>query len=154
MQNQFEDKNNNVKEPWKKIIKTVVKHRGLTIGLILSVVLLAILDVCYPLLNQYAIEQYFSENPNFNSVTIFIVGYAILAVLYGLSVFLFLFFAGRIEVATSYDLRKEAYINLQNLPFSYFDKTAQGWIMARLTSDARKLSEIISYRLRPWQSTS
>ena len=145
MQNNFEDRNNNVKEPWKKIIKTVVKHRGLTAGLLSSVFLLAILDVCYPLLNQFAIKEYFNDNPNFDSVTIFIVIYSVVSVLYGLSVFMFLFFAGRIEVATSYDLRREAYQNLQNLPFSYFDKTAQGWIMARLTSDARKLSEIISW---------
>ena len=64
---------------------------------------------------------------------------------YGVIVFGFLFFAGRLEVNTSYELRKEAYQNLQKLPFSYFDQTAQGWIMARLTSDSRKLSEIISW---------
>ncbi|MBQ9124435.1 MAG: ABC transporter ATP-binding protein [Acholeplasmatales bacterium] len=36
-------------------------------------------------------------------------------------------------------------MKLQHLSFSYFDQTAQGWIMARLTSDARRLSEIISW---------
>ena len=131
--------------PWRKIIKTVMKKPSLVIGLISFVVLLSILDVVYPLLNQYAIKQYFGDNPNFNNATIFIVGYLILALIYGFTVFAFLFFAGRIEVHTAYELRKEAYLNLQNLSFSYFDQTAQGWIMARLTSDARKLSEIISW---------
>lgn len=131
--------------PWKKIIKTVLKHRGISVGLILSVICLAALDICYPLLNQFAIEKYFGENPNFASVPLFVVGYILVAIAYGICVFSFLFFAGKVEVATSYDLRKEAYLNLQKLPFSYFDQTAQGWIMARLTSDARKLSEIISW---------
>ncbi len=133
------------KGPWKKIIRTVLKHRGISAGLIISVICLATLDICYPLLNQYAINQYFGDNPNFNSVGWFIAGYILVAIAYGVCVFSFLFFAGKVEVATSYDLRKEAYLNLQKLPFSYFDQTAQGWIMARLTSDARKLSEIISW---------
>ncbi len=133
------------KGPWKKIIKTVLKHRGLSVGLILSVVFLATMDICYPLLNQYAIQHYFGEQPNFSNMGWFIAGYIGVAVMYGICVFSFLFFAGKVEVVTSYDLRKEAYLNLQKLPFSYFDQTAQGWIMARLTSDARKLSEIISW---------
>lgn len=131
--------------PWRRIIKTVFKNKRYAIGLILSVIFLAALDVLYPLLNQYAISNYFSENPKFDTVTIFIVGYIIMALLYGSAIFSFLFFAGRVEVSTSYELRKEAYLNLQKLPFSYFDRTAQGWIMARLTSDARRLSEIISW---------
>ena len=131
--------------PWRKIIKTVFKKPGYAIGLISFVVLLALLDVIYPLLNQYAINQYFSDNPNFNNVTIFIVGYLILALFYGFTVFGFLFYAGRIEAHTAYELRREAYLKLQHLSFSYFDQTAQGWIMARLTSDARRLSEIISW---------
>ncbi|MBQ3253887.1 MAG: ABC transporter ATP-binding protein [Acholeplasmatales bacterium] len=140
--------NDNLKmsnHPWKKIIKTVLKKPVFVVGLIIFVVLLALLDVVYPLLNQYAIKEYFGDNPNFDNVTIFIVGYLVLALMYGFTVFGFLFFAGRIEAHTSYELRKEAYLNLQKLSFSYFDQTAQGWIMARLTSDARKLSEIISW---------
>lgn len=135
----------NVKSPWKKIIKTVIRNKKVAIGLIVSCLFLAILDVAYPLLNQYAIDNYFGENPSFDSMYVFIVGYILVALAYGGCVFSFLFFAGKVEVATAYDLRKEAYLNLQKLPFSYFDQTAQGWIMARLTSDARKLSEIISW---------
>ena len=39
------------------------------------------------------------------------------------------------------------HINLQILPFAYYDKTPAGWIMARLTSDSRKLATIISWGL-------
>ncbi len=133
------------KGPWKKIIKTVLRHKGISCGLILSVICLAFLDVFYPILNKYALDHYFVSNADYSSVWLFIILYLVVAIAYGLCVFSFLFFAGKVEVATSYDLRKEAYLNLQRLPFSYFDKTAQGWIMARLTSDARKLSEIISW---------
>ena len=53
--------------------------------------------------------------------------------------------AGIVEVEVAHELREEAFIKLQELPFSYYDKTAAGWIMARLTSDSRKLAEIISW---------
>lgn len=131
--------------PWKKIIKTVLRHKKYAIGLLLSIAFLSSLDVLYPFFNQYALEHFFGDNPNYDTVPYFIASYIGIAFIYGFAVFLFLFFAGRVEVYTSYELRKDAFKNLQNLPFSYFDKTAQGWIMARLTSDARKLSEIISW---------
>ena len=141
------DYHSNNKGPWKKIFKTVLKQRKVFIGLIICVIMLAGLDVCYPLINSYAIRHFFENtDPNrFNDIWIVIMLYVLVSLGYGVTVFGFLFFACKIEVNTSYELRKEAYQNLQKLPFSYFDRTAQGWIMARLTSDARKLSEIISW---------
>ena len=149
MEEEFEDleeqtiKYNN--HPWKKIIKTVMRHKGSMIGLLISIAFLASLDVGYPFFNQYALQHFFGDNPNYDTVPLFITFYILIAFVYAFAVFIFLFFAGRVEVHTSYELRKDAYMNLQKLPFSYFDKTAQGWIMARLTSDARRLSEIISW---------
>jgi len=131
--------------PWRKIFKTVFKHKGPVIGLLISVFFLALLDTLYPFINKYALDNYFGENPVFDNIHIFMIFYIVVAILYGFTIFSFIFFAGKVEVNTSYELRKEAYLNLQKLPFSYFDRTAQGWIMARLTSDSRKLSEIISW---------
>ncbi|MDE5868036.1 MAG: ABC transporter ATP-binding protein/permease [Anaeroplasmataceae bacterium] len=141
------DYHTHTKGPWKKIFKTVLLHRKYLIGLIVCVVFLAALDVCYPLLNSFAISYFFkNEDVNrFNYVWAMIGAYIGVSFAYGICVFSFIFFAGKVEVYTSYELRKEAYLNLQKLPFSYFDRTAQGWIMARVTSDARKLSEIISW---------
>ncbi|HIT49637.1 MAG TPA: ABC transporter ATP-binding protein [Candidatus Pelethenecus faecipullorum] len=141
------DYKSGTKGPWKKIIKTVFLHKGYAIGLLIAVVILAVLDVCYPLVNSYAIKHYFESTDvhRFDNVFYIVALYIGVSLGYGITVFSFLFFAGKVEIHTSYELRKEAYLNLQKLPFSYFDQTAQGWIMARLTSDARKLSEIISW---------
>ena len=131
--------------PWRKIFKTVFKRKKYAIGLIISVAVLALLDTLFPFINKYALEHYFGPTPSFDNLNIFIILYISVACMYGITVFSFIYFAGKVEVYTSYELRKEAYLNLQKLPFSYFDRTAQGWIMARLTSDSRKLSEIISW---------
>lgn len=141
------DYHSNKKGPWKKIFKTVLLHKKYAIGLVIAVLFLATLDVCYPLINSFAISHFFkSDDPHrFDAIWWMVLAYIGVSVAYGVCVFSFLFFAGKVEVHTSYELRKEAYLNLQKLPFSYFDQTAQGWIMARVTSDARKLSEIISW---------
>lgn len=133
--------------PWKKIFKTVFKKKRYIIGMIIAIIFLAGLDTAYPFINKYALEHYFGENPSFDNIGLFIWLYVGVAILYGITVFTFIYFAGKVEAYTSYELRKEAYYNLQRLPFAYFDRTAQGWIMARLTSDSRKLSEIISWGL-------
>ena len=133
--------------PWKKIIKTVMKDKFDVMGLLITVVFSAITEVGYPFLNQFAINNYFKSNDpsRFDNVHWYLITYIAVGILYGFVTFLFIFFAGRIEAKTSYELRKEAYLNLQKLPFAYFDRTQQGWIMARLTSDSRRLSEIISW---------
>lgn len=135
------------KGPWKKIFQTVLLHKGYAVGLLIAVIFLAVLDVCYPLLNSFAIKHFFenTDSNRFDSIWLMVLAYILVSFAYGICVFSFLFFAGKVEIHTSYELRKEAFLNLQKLPFAYFDKTAQGWIMARVTSDARKLSEIISW---------
>ena len=133
--------------PWKKIIKTVFIHKKYAFGLIFSGIFASIIDVMIPLINEYALTHYFPSEgvPDYSTVSMFIALYIACATLFGLGTFLFIFFAGKVDAWTSYELRKEAYENLQKLPFSYFDRTQQGWIMARLTSDTRRLAEIISW---------
>lgn len=133
----------NVK-PWNSIIKIVLEKKGEAILLVLSVLLLAAADLTYPLLNQYAIE-YFIEKKDFTNAVAFIIFYFIFAAIYGLIVSLFILAANKIEIRVAYTLREQSFKKLQELPFSYFDITPQGWIMARVTSDSRKLSIILSW---------
>jgi ATP-binding cassette subfamily B protein len=55
--------------------------------------------------------------------------------------------AGHVENNVPYDIRKAAFEKLQTLPLTYYDKTPVGWIMARLTSDCRKLGQTLSWNL-------
>ena len=55
--------------------------------------------------------------------------------------------AGRIELGLSYDIRKIGFKRLQELSFSYYDKTSVGWLMARMTSDVERLGATIAWSL-------
>jgi ATP-binding cassette subfamily B protein len=65
----------------------------------------------------------------------------------GLVVFFFIQQAGKIEMEFAYDMRNRAFRKIQELSFTYFDKTPLGWIMARMTSDIGRLAEIVSWSL-------
>jgi ATP-binding cassette, subfamily B, bacterial len=129
---------------WKKIIETVFKSKKSVILMIMFVVMLSLLDAVTPLLNRYAIDVFFREK-EFSTLIPFIILNFLVALGFGLSVWGFIYQAGKIEVAVNYELRKQSFETLQRLPFAYFDKTPQGWIMARMTSDSRKLANVISW---------
>ncbi|MFA7376706.1 MAG: ABC transporter ATP-binding protein [Acholeplasmataceae bacterium] len=133
-------------QTWKKIIKTVFTNRKSVILLFTFVILLGMLEAITPLLNRYAIDVFF-EGKDYSTLTPYIIFNVIVSLLFGLSVWGFIYQAGKIEVETNYILRKQSFETLQRLPFSYFDKTPQGWIMARMTSDSRRSANIISWGL-------
>ena len=105
---------------------------------------LAGMDIVFPLLTRYAIDN-FVANGDYNGLTMVGVLYGLLAMGLGLIVFLFIRHAGKIEMGIVYKLRKDAFEKLQRLSFSYYDKNAVGWMIARTTSDATKISETVAW---------
>ncbi|MBQ3001125.1 MAG: ABC transporter ATP-binding protein [Bacilli bacterium] len=147
----YEDDNEALSEKlnintWKKILKVILKSKKPLVFMIIAVIFMSSIDVFYPILNRYALNEFFVEN-DFSNKYLFISLYAAAAVMMGLSVFWFIRAAAVVEESTTYEMRKQAFHRLQELSFSYFDTTPSGWVMARMTSDARKLSTIISWGL-------
>lgn len=132
---------------WKRILKIIVKDKKSLVYMLISVLVMTAIDIGYPLLNKYAIETFFSKTPDFSNVTLFLIIYLVTAILMGLSVWSFIRAAAKVEERTTFEIRMQAFYNLQKLSFSYFDTTPSGWVMARMTSDARKLANIISWGL-------
>ena len=130
---------------WKKLLKVILKSKKVLWKMIIAVIIMTCVDIGYPLLNKYALETFFGENPDFSNRYLFFGLYALVAVAMGFSVWAFIRAAAQVEEQTTYDIRIEAFKHLQELPFSYYDTTQSGWIMARMTSDTRKLATIISW---------
>lgn len=131
---------------WKKILvflKPLKKH---AIIATIAVVLIAGVDILFPFMNKIVIDDYIAKG-KLEGLIWFGIIFLIVAVLQAGLIYTFIKNAGTIEVQLSYRLRKAAFEKLQSLSFSYFNKTPIGWVMARLTSDATRLSEIISWGL-------
>jgi len=131
---------------WKKIIKMMIKKPKNIILMLVFGVLLALLDVIFPLINAGAIETFFREG-NFDQTKYYIVYYILFAIACMIIVNRHILYAVRVDRQLAYDIRKETFNKLQELSFSYYDKTEAGWIMSRMTSDSTRLSRIISWGL-------
>ncbi|MDR2183670.1 MAG: ABC transporter ATP-binding protein/permease [Clostridiales bacterium] len=129
---------------WKKLFSFCAKYKRNFVLLFLFSVLLAVVGAIFPQMTGYAIDN-IVEPRDLSSLPAFIAIYAGLIVFQAVTVFAFIFLAGRIDADVSADVREAAFHKLQNLSFSYFDNTPVGWIMARLTSDTFRLGEIVSW---------
>lgn len=129
---------------WKKISKMVLKKKGKVIILFFSMFFLSALDILTPIVNKISIEKFF-QNRDFDGIMWFGLIYLGITLAYLVCIWLFINVAGKVEVEIGYEVRKDAFVKLQELPFSYYDKTPAGWIMARVTSDSRKLADILSW---------
>ena len=131
---------------WKKIFSYIRPFRRNLILGILAAVVLAAIDTIYPLINKYAIDEII-ESGSLEKLPYFILFYIVIMFVIGFMVYGFIINAGQVNQKLSFTLRKNAFKKLHELPFSYYDRTPVGWIMARMTSDSRNLSDILSWGL-------
>lgn len=129
---------------WKQILKIMLKSKKELVLLIIFAVFLSLSEALTIPLNGYAISNLI-ETYNESALVPFIVLSLIQITVFVVSVFGFIYFGSKLETKVRYTLRKESFKNLQKLPFSYYDTTKQGWIMARMTSDTNRLARIVSW---------
>ena len=132
---------------WKKITKMMFKSKKIIIKALMFVMLEACISVSLPILNRYAIDTFYVGQGTTQDILWFGAGYGFLVLMQAFLIFQFLYQVGMIEMDVSYNIRQELMEKLQNLSFSYYDTTPTGWIMARVTSDISRLSEILSWSL-------
>lgn len=144
MENSKEMKLKYDKTVWREMFVYFKRFKKDFVILCAFMISLAAIDITFPLLTQYAIDTYVIPR-NLDGLWIVGVAYTVLAVALSLIVFLFIKHAGKIEMGLLYQIRKDCFEKLQRLSFSYYDKNAIGWMIARTTSDATKIAETIAW---------
>ncbi len=131
---------------WKKLFRYTIKYKKLMIYLALVMISVAGVDVAFPLMSRYAIDNFVIPK-NFDGIWGFAAIFASMVAIQGVNVYFLIALAGKIDMWICYDIRKDGFNHLQELSFSYYDKTPVGWIMARMTSDTQKLGDVIAWGL-------
>jgi ATP-binding cassette subfamily B protein len=123
------------------------------------VLFVALIEAIYPLVWLSlidtvivpAVESYKSNGSAVNFDTSVLTRYGLifagLGLLLASGVFCFINFAGRIQEYVMYDIRQELFKKLQELSFSFYDKSAVGWLLSRISSDTIKVTELISWTM-------
>lgn len=131
---------------WKKLLKFVKPHKKLMVQLALIMTSVGAVEATFPMLTKYAIDNYITKG-TYEGIGKFGLFYGLMIALQIFNVWCLIAFAGKAETRICYDIRKAGFKHLQELSFSYFDKTPIGWIMARMTSDIQRLSDTLAWGL-------
>ena len=131
---------------WMKLFKMMMTYKKEIVIIVVSMITLAICDVAFPLMTMFAIDNFIMEG-NLDGFPIFVAVYIGLIAMQSLLVYFFIITAGRLECLSVYRIRQMGFKRLQELSFSYFDKTPVGWIMARMTTDAQRIGDVIAWGL-------
>ncbi|MFZ9691482.1 MAG: ABC transporter ATP-binding protein [Phycisphaerales bacterium] len=129
---------------WRRYLARALALRGPVAGVMAGGLGLALVESVRPLLVAAMIDEADSHGWT-EHLTMLFAGWVGLAVLFSLTVWLFIAAAGRLGSRLAFNLREDAFAKLQRLPFAYFDQRPVGWLLSRLTSDCGRVSG-----MAPW----
>ena len=149
---------------WKRILKYALRRWKLILLLLLCVIIVTFYDSAFiPLMNKAAIDSVETNlGMDFASFLIPVDIYGIkFDVTYWAYVFILVggiilrsiailfnfFLMNYIAMCIVMDLRIDGYRRIQELSFSYFDRTPSGWLIARLQNDASSIGDLLSHGL-------
>jgi ATP-binding cassette subfamily B protein len=131
---------------WRKMLKFALPHKGKILGVMGLGALLSVCDLCLPFLTGRIVDAVTAHGAG-TKLGPYMLAYAAVITMFCCCVWGFIILAGRNTVAISYDIRQSCFDKLQRLPFSYYDRKAVGWLMARMTSDTSNLSRIMAWSM-------
>ena len=129
-----------------RILAQARPHWRWIVGFVLTVAIVSVLDSYYAFLRKQIVDQGILAG-NRAVFTQAIIAYGLTILVQAAGVFSFIFLAGVLGERIQYDLRQKMFDHLQELSFSYFDRTPVGWIMARLTSDTERIAHLATWGL-------
>ena len=127
-----------------RLIRQGLAHWPLMFGYLLAMLLTATMDGFLTFVSMRIIDEGILAG---NAVLLnqLVIQYGLGLLLVAIGVMGFIFSAGRLGERVQYDLRKRMFARLQDLSLSYYDRTPVGWLMSRLTSDATRAGELVSW---------
>jgi len=131
------------------LLRTLAQTKGhwpMVAGFLICITAVAFIDAVTTYLGMQIIDEGIIPGDREALVRLFTL-YGILIFVSAGLVFGFIYLAGILGETVQYDLRKQLFQRLQELSFSYFDRTPVGWIMSRVTSDIQRMGELVSWGL-------
>ena len=129
---------------WRRLFSYTLPHKRDLAALAAFSFLTAIAEVTFPLITKWVVDD-IQTNGRDADLVLWALLYLVCTVVLAVAVAGFVAIAGKIRAFLSHDIREEAFGNLQRLSFSFYDHRPVGWLMARMTSDCERLSNILAW---------
>jgi ATP-binding cassette subfamily B protein len=127
-----------------RIVGLLKPHWRWVLGFFITIALTSVTDSYFTFINKQIIDQGISLK-DVDRLTQLAILYGGIIVLQAGMVFTFIYLAGVLGERVQYDLRKMLFNHLQELSLSYYAQTAVGRLMARVTSDTGRVSELVTW---------
>ena len=127
-----------------RILRQGLIHWHLILGYLFAIVVTSFMDGYLTFLTKRIIDDGILAG-NAEQLWRLILQYGVGLLLVALGVMAFIYSASRMGERVQYDLRKMMFAKLQDLSLSYYDRTPVGWLMSRLTSDASRVGDLVSW---------
>ncbi len=121
-------------------------HWKWVLGFLITIAITSALDAYFTYLNKQFIDQGIMLKDTARLMQIATI-YGGLILVQSVTVFTFIYLAGVLGERIQYDLRKMLFNHLQDLSLSYYAQNAVGRMIARVTSDTGRVSELLTWGL-------
>ncbi len=128
----------------KRIIGLARPHLTWVIGFLITIAIVSILDGYFTFLSKKIIDEAIIPK-NLLVLNKYVIRYGALLIVQACGVFVFIYLVAILGERIRYDLRKSMFNHLQELSLSYYSRTPVGWIMARVTSDSERVSDLMTW---------
>jgi len=129
-----------------RILKLTFPHWELLAGFTLAIMFTAFLDSFGTYITKLIIDDGILAG-NLEKVIYYCKISGLAFLLNSISFFVFIYCAGRLGEWIQFDLREKLFNHMQELSFSFFDKSATGWLLSRITSDTEKMADLATWML-------
>lgn len=129
-----------------RILGTVAGHWKMVAVFLFLIILVTISDSIFTYFTKLLVDEAITpQDPA--ALRRILTNYALLTLVTAGLVLGFIYITALLGEKVRYDLRRKLFNHLQQLSFSYFDKTPVGWIMARVTSDTERIADLVTWGL-------
>lgn len=129
---------------WKKLFAYARRYPRDLFWLGVCAFVTACMEVAYPLLTRGVVDEVAIKGADANLLP-WVIMYLLVTAAIAIAITAFVQIAGKVRTHVSHDIRAAGFDNLQRLSFSYYDHRPVGWLMARMTSDCERLSNILAW---------
>jgi ATP-binding cassette subfamily B protein len=129
-----------------RILAQTKPHWPWVVGFLVAIVVVSGMDSYFTFLSKRMVDEGIVAGDRAMLIRI-VLTYGSLIFFQAVFVFGCIFLVGILGERIRYDLRKKMFEHLQELSFSYFDRTPVGWIMSRVTSDSDRIAELVTWGL-------
>jgi ATP-binding cassette subfamily B protein len=120
------------------------KYRTWVMGFVSLVALVSFQDSVFTFISKLIIDEGIVAK-NIPRLLQLVTLYAGMIGIQAIAVFGFIRLTGLLGQRIQYDMRRKMFNHLQELSLGYYGKTPVGWIMSRVTSDASRIADLITW---------